>query len=251
MDLDYWEGIGKQYEDQIFSSSLSDAKGRIRKQLDAFADPRGTAADFGCGVGYYLPLLAKRFRRVYGFDFAQSLVDQAAARCQGLSNVSVGRANLASARTRLRIPKVRFGVCANVLISDDEKMRSGILRTIRRHMVRGGTLLLVVPSIESEIHGSQTVVEWNRRLGFRGGEAAATGFANAADVVRGIVDIEGTPTKCYLREELPRVLAAARFELREIQKLEYAWETEFDDPPAWMKAFGPWDWLVMARATGR
>ena len=123
MDARYWEQVGDDYEGEIFDSAKMDRHGVVLARLDEYADLRGTACDFGCGVGHYLPLLASRFLRVFGFDFAPSLLAQARRRCAGLGNVTLGRADLASGRTRLPIPlpKVRFGVCANVLISGDVK----------------------------------------------------------------------------------------------------------------------------------
>jgi len=49
------------------------------------------------------------------------------------------------------------------------------------------------------------------------------------------------------------VLDELGFDVTSCDKIEYDWETEFDDPPAWMRRPGPWDWLFVARrrrATG-
>ncbi len=119
MRLEYWERIGDRYEKEIFASSLADTSGVIRRRLDELANPRAVAADFGCGVGHYLPLLSKRFRVVHGIDFAEALLDQARERTRALDNVTIHRANLTSGRAKLPLAKVRVAVCANVLISED------------------------------------------------------------------------------------------------------------------------------------
>jgi len=247
VDARYWERVGARYEREIFASSLSDTGGVIRRRLDELANPRAAAADFGCGVGHYLPLLAKRFRAVHGIDFADSLLEQARERTLRLANVSLHRANLASGRAKIALPRLAVGVCANVLISEDPEMRRGILRTIRRYLAPGGRLLLLVPSLESALFANQRLIEWNRRLGWSEAQSIASGIAPSRDLIRGLVRLEKVPTKHYLREEVTLLLEEAHFAVSSCDKVEYGWETEFDDPPRWMKKPGPWDWLFVAR----
>ena len=59
--------------------------------------------------------------------------------------------------------------------------------------------------------------------------------------------IDGVPTKHWLREELQVALRAAGFVVESVDKVEYGWDTEFPDPPRWMKDPWPWDWAVAAR----
>jgi len=252
MDPRYWERIGDDYEQDIFDSARMDRRGVIRARILEHADPRALACDFGCGVGHYLPLLSPLFRRVYGFDGANSLLRQAEKRCAGLGNVRLARANLAGIRPDLAIPKVRFAVCANVLISEDETARQRILSTVHRNVARGGCVLLVVPSLESALYSNGRLVEWNERLGHSAAEALASGIPptarSAGELLRGLVRIEGVRTKHFVREEALVTLAERGFSVESVDKVEYAWETEFEDPPKWITSSpGPWDWLLVAR----
>ncbi len=63
----------------------------------------------------------------------------------------------------------------------------------------------------------------------------------------GLINIDDVTTKHYLREEIVVTWEKAGFEILEIKKIEYGWDTEFDDVPSWMKAPFPWDWMVLAR----
>jgi SAM-dependent methyltransferase len=247
VDARYWERIGQDYEAEIFASALADTSGAIIKRLNELARPRGVAVDFGCGVGHYLPLLSKRFREVHGFDFAHALVDQARERTSRLKNVTVRQANLASARTKLPSPLADVGVCANVLISDDARMRRGILRTIAKNLAARGQLLLLVPSLESALFSSQQLIKWNRKLGHDESDAVGSGIHPARNIARGLVRIDGVPTKHYLREEIEVLLDDAGLAITSCDKAEYEWNTEFENPPRWMKAPGPWDWLFVAK----
>jgi SAM-dependent methyltransferase len=254
VDERYWERVGRGYEKEIFSSAGADLQGVIPRALDALADPSGVAVDFGCGVGHYLPLLARRFRSVHGMDFAESLLAQARSRCDGLANVAIHQTDLSKGRVPRGVPRARVAVCANVLISADAKMRRGILKAIQRQVAVGGRLLLVVPSLESALYANQRLIEWNLRLGVEEREALGSGIPATArsmrETVQGLVRIDGVPTKHYLREEMEALLDAAGFTVVECDKVEYDWETEFERPPRWMKRPGPWDWLFVAHRRG-
>jgi SAM-dependent methyltransferase len=251
VDTDYWEEVGEAYEETIFDSASEDLSGVIRDRLDQYADRNAIATDFGCGVGHYLPLLARRFRRVHGVDGTESFLVWARERCSGLDNVTVQRANLAAARTRIEVRKARFAVCANVLISDDGALRRGILRCVHRHVVRGGFAMFLLPSLESALFANQRLVEWNRRLGYDEGDALSSGIpptrSGARDLLQSLIRIGGVPTKHYLREEATVFLEDGGFRVVSVDKVEYDWDTEFDSPPRWMGRPGPWDWLIVAK----
>jgi hypothetical protein len=78
---------------------------------------------------------------------------------------------------------------------------------------------------------------------------AGFGAPHQADVCQlrqGVLDADGVPTKHFLREELTAALQSRGFRILQVEKLEYAWTTEFDSPPDWMQSPYPWDWLVLA-----
>ena len=43
------------------------------------------------------------------------------------------------------------------------------------------------------------------------------------------------------------MLEKRRMEIIHLKKIEYPWDTEFNDPPKWMGAPYPWDWFVLAK----
>ncbi|MCH2169809.1 class I SAM-dependent methyltransferase [Myxococcota bacterium] len=249
LDESYWEEVGERYGQEIFDSAANDLNGVIEARIDRYADPSATACDFGCGVGHYLQLLSPRFGRVVGLDHAESLVEQARRRCEKLNNVKVLRADLT--RAKLPVGRSEFGVCANVLISEHPRLRSAILRSVRRGLRPGGIVVILVPSLESALFANQHLVEWNRRRGFSQQEALEAGLPptrrTARELLEGLVRIEGVATKHYLREEAVFGFVRAGFEMVAVEKVEYAWSTEFDRPPSWMNEPLPWDWLITLR----
>ena len=74
-------------------------------------------------------------------------------------------------------------------------------------------------------------------------------MAPSRDLMRGIVRIEKVATKHYLREEFTALLHDSKFKTLSADKIQYDWDTEFDDPPAWLDKSNlyPWDWLFVAQ----
>lgn len=114
-------------------------------------------------------------------------------------------------------------------------------------MKRGGHLLLVVPSLDSALLATFRHTQWNLRTGHDPGHAQRLAAGNTKGIEHGIVHLEGVPTKHYLREELEALHTARGFAVEAIEKIEYPWNTEFDNPPRWMREPYPWDWFVVAR----
>jgi hypothetical protein len=109
--------------------------------------------------------------------------------------------------------------------------------------------LLVVPSLESVLYANARQLEWNLKDGMNIQKAMDAGLKSAhkktGSIGDGLINIEGVTHKHYLREELGLFLAGQGFKVMEIRKVEYRWNTEFENPPRWMKAPFPWDWMAV------
>jgi len=249
MDKSYWNRMGKNYRDEIFSVSESDKCRIIEKQLRKFSGPNKIASDFGCGIGGFLPMLSEHFRKVYAIDFSASCLQKAKLLNGDLDNVSFHCADLTS--PKLSIPKVDFILCVNAIITSAISKRIGILKNISTHLVKGGHLFLVVPSLESAFFSNFRLIEWNLDDGMSPSSSVRGGFdktkLSATHFHQGIVEIDKIPTKHYLKEELTVLLENLNFKIVSVSKVEYDWDTEFNSPPAWMKSPYPWDWLVVAK----
>lgn len=112
-------------------------------------------------------------------------------------------------------------------------------------------MAIVVPSLESALLTSARRIQWNLKDG-AAYRAAAEGDEsyveeNGASIPHGLVTIDGTPTKRFLKEELEMTLREFSFEMQSVKKVEYDWESEFTEPPKWMREPFPWDWLAVAQ----
>ena len=143
------------------------------------------------------------------------------------------------------------GLLMQVLIMPDPKKREGILKTVYRNLRSGAHLVAVVPSLEVALLTYQRIGQWYRRDGSSFAEAARQMRSSAeqdiVSLVEGVVKISDTPTKHFLREEVVMTFSDAGFEVQQLEKIEYSWEEDFEEPPSWMQDPYPWDWLVVAR----
>lgn len=263
MNPAYWETVAADYAREVLSVFDRDTAGLVSARIAAAgaAAPDGRAADLGCGVGKFTPLLARAFARVEACDRSARGIAETRANCAGLGNVAFHGLDLAS--DAVPFAPVEFVLCVNVLLMPSLDERMCAWRAVTNQVAHGGTLLLVVPSLESVQFEQFLALE--ARL--HGGDSCAEALAQsvpdhgvAADLHQGVHRLDGLGTKHYLREELERMLQAHEFDVTELVKLEYpasatesaaATETANGDggksvPPA-TAAPRPWDWLAVAR----
>lgn len=249
MDKRYWDGMARGYEEEIHSVLHSDHRRVIEKRLRRIALGGRTVADIGCGIGHFLPLLSRCFRRVYANDISEALLARAGRDHAALGNVTFLAGDIR--RAFKKIPPVDCVVSVNSLIASSAGIRHRMLEAMVRILKPGGTLVLVVPSLESSLLVDQRFVQWKWKHG--ASFSSAVRFVYPEDpradhlARQGIMGIDGVATKHYLKEELLFILQDAGLAAEDTLKIEYSWKTEFDTPPRWMKEPYPWDWLVIAR----
>jgi SAM-dependent methyltransferase len=244
----YWDDLAENYDDAIFSVRDNDSEGLVAGHIAHLAKRKQVAADLGCGVGKFTPLLAKHFGRVHACDLSPKLLAKARRACRGLDNIDFFQTDLG--QVAHPHDPVDFVLCVNVLIMADLNARMSALRAVTAQVKRGGHLLLVTPSAESRHYAQFRLIDWCLRNGMDC-ESAVQESVPARGSVRelhqGIHPIKGVPTKHYLREELLVLLRGHQLEVVSVEKLNYPWTVQFSDPPAWLQGPYPWDWLVVAR----
>jgi len=250
MNRAYWNRMAGRYESEIFSVLEHDRAARIARRIRRHGSRTADATDVGCGIGHFLPLLSRRFRRVHAVDFSSACIARARKRHADLPNVDFRTRDLAAPGARL--PRADFALCVNVAISPSAAVRKRLFDTVARHLRPGARLVLVVPALESVLLTDSRLIEWNRRDGQSPRRAAGSGFrahrrAPRPRIHEGVVRIDGVDTKHYLKEEVRILLDKRGLRLLQAEKIEYPWSTEFADPPRWMRDPYPWDWLFTAQ----
>jgi SAM-dependent methyltransferase len=249
MNEKYWDGVAATYDDQVFNTLANDRHRAIARSINRIASNSASVADFGCGVGKYVRLLSSKFRRVIAIDHSGKLLEIARHVCGDLENVIYVKADLADRRVSL--PQVDAAISINVLLTPDPVLRGELLRTIFRTLRAGGTLVLVVPALESTLYSISKLNEWNRRSRTRRHGVSADAVTGAANSKRalmsGVIYLDDQATKHFVREEIEGLVRSTGFDIQSIAKVEYSWDYEFDHPPRWMKDPYPWDWLLVCR----
>ncbi|MCC6796550.1 MAG: methyltransferase domain-containing protein [Candidatus Hydrogenedentes bacterium] len=240
-DSEYWDGIAPQWTQEIFNSLRNDRNRVIRGELERAARSAENIVDYGCGIGNYLPALARLFKSVHGFDHSSACVEIARKRMQRKRNVSLQQA--------IGVPRGHVGsfdaaICVNVAINPNRRSWHGVLRSVISLLKPNGQLFLVVPSVESATllaKATQALPDVNIENGQP---------ASVAPSVAGIVNIEGVRTKHYTRNELNDTLTGLGLQITRIRRIEYSWKCQGVTPPRELRHEHPWDWLAVAKNTG-
>ena len=249
MEQKVWDQVAPQYDEEIFDTFANDRREVLRKAHEGLVQSHHTVCDFGCGVGRTIPFLAQRAKQVVATDFSAASLEIAEENLGDRDNVRLLEQDLALTNPPFCCADV--GLLMQVLIMPDSHLREGILTTVHKNLRQGAHLVAVVPSLEVALLTYQRIGQWYRRDGSSPTEAVAQMRSSArqemVSLVEGIVKISDTPTKHFLREEVLMTFREAGFEVLKLEKIEYSWDADFEEPPAWMQDPYPWDWLVLAR----
>ena len=132
-----------RYDELLFSAYLAKPEGLI-PHLEAGM----RVADVGCGTGYGIALMARRFpmSTFVGHDISEEAIGEARAAAQGLTNASFVVQDV----VRLETPTPYDLVTAFDAIHDQADP-AGVLRRIRDVLAPGGTFLMVDVCASSEL----------------------------------------------------------------------------------------------------
>ena len=128
------------------------------------------------------------------------------------------------------------------------KKRINFFQSLNICLNNGGDLILVVPSLESKLYTNIIAHRWNVDDDHKEKiESVEKAYAMAKNIKQGVTDIDNVPTKHYLKEELELLLTLEGFVVDRIEKINYTWKTEFNNPPKWLAEPSPWDWMCVAK----
>jgi predicted TPR repeat methyltransferase len=232
-DRKYWDRMAARWDDEIFNTLHHDKSRVIAGEIERSSRRARSAADFGCGTGIYIPLLSRLFDQVHGFERSRPCVDIAREQFRTKKNVGIHPASAAAIR--------RYGgsdmvLCVNVAVHPALRARVGVLRAVRSLLLPGGTLILVVPSLESA-----TMVAAAEREAIK-----RRGDWDVRSEVDGVVTIEGMPYQHYSRSGLRDFLASVGFSVSRIRRVEYSWRSQGVSAAAKSRARLPWDWIAVS-----
>ena len=115
-----WNNVADKYEDEIFSVFKNDKGKKIEHYLKKHADKNHVAIDFGCGIGYALPLITPYFKKVIALDVSQECINK--AQLVSYENVVFKQADPAS--TKIDPVKGDFAFVVTLLSQEQYKKLS-------------------------------------------------------------------------------------------------------------------------------
>ncbi len=247
MDAKHWDKLADSFEKEVMSSLHTDKSGVLYKAIRKYISKKDHVADFGCGVGGFIPLLSKCGKHVSGCDFSSKCIDIAKKKFKKKKNVDFFVHDL----TKTLKQKYDAGVAANVLIAHQPEMLVKMLHTMAATIKKGGHLIVVIPSLESSLYVYKSIVD----VLIQQGETEADSRKYVTEKIKedylsltdGVIKVGGVPTKHYLAEEFEMQLLKFGMKVVQQKKLQYPWETEIENPPKNLKGSLPWDWLFVAR----
>ncbi len=246
MDKKYWETIAPKYDEEIFDVLHNDKSGKIVAALMKIASKEKTVIDIGCAVGKWIPMLADNFKHVVAADISVKNLQIAKERHIKFTNVEYVPMDMSA--DELMVTPCDVAICINAILTDSLPKRINFFQSLNMSINKKGSLILVVPSLESKLFTNIIANRWNVD-GDHDERVASSkkAFALANNIKQGVTDIDNVPTKHYLKEELELLLALEDFEVVRVEKINYTWSTEFTDPPKWLKGPYPWDWMCVAK----
>jgi len=248
MDRKYWETIAPKYEDEIFDVLRNDKSGKIVAAIEKVASKDKTVIDIGCAVGKWVPILSENFKHVIATDISSINLQIAKEKYSELQNVEYIRSDMSA--DELTVSPCDVAICINAILTDSLKKRVNFFQSLALSLHKDGDLVLVVPSLESKLYTNIIANRWNVD-GDHDEKIASSkkAFELAKNIKQGVTDIDNVPTKHYLKEELELLLTLEGFTVNCVEKINYTWKTEFNNPPKWLKSPYPWDWMCVAKKT--
>lgn len=246
MERSYWEKIAPDYNEEIFDVLLQDKKGLIKKEISKIACQQSSIIDIGCAVGKWLPVLSPIFKNVLAVDISAKNVSIAKKNHPDLMNIEYKRVDMSSPSYSLN--GFDAALCINAILSDSLLKRQRFFQNIHKTLKQDGHLVLVVPSLESWLLTRIIQHQWkiDKKL-FNTKVKPSQAVKRYADIQQGNVEIDNVATKHYLGDELDLLLQQQGFEVVTRKKINYNWNTEFVEAPAWLKEPQPWDWMTVAK----
>lgn len=153
--------FGRWDSDEFFATGTAEAEAFVRRAAElGLPRERGSALDFGCGLGRMTRALAQHFGEVVGVDISEEMVGGAERANAGVDGVSfvVNRADDLG-----RFPDASFDLVYSVIVLQHVPDRAAIESYVRefcRVLRPGGLAVFTLPSHIPAIFRLQ----WRRRL---------------------------------------------------------------------------------------
>ena len=227
-----WDRLAAAYAAEVCDIFSRDRRNVIGRWLQSRGLRRGrrTVLDIGCGIGSFFKKYGRYFGQKTGTDHSRRMLQIAAARCRGLSDLHWQQADAQKMPAAL-CDSADLVVCSNVITFVSVAACRRAMRATVRGAKPGGWLLFILPALES--HDAVVALETGRRAPRRPGATA-------------IVRRDDRMQRFYTRAGARELATRAGLHAVSVRKVWYPWSDEgITRAPRGQEL--PWDWLLTAR----
>lgn len=230
---DYWNSAKNTVEYEQNNFSIFDdpkAKPFLLNCMDTvLRNPDSTIADLGCGPGHILQYLSQKCREVVKIDYAENMLREAQKRNPQLTNITYRVGDLRN----LGVWHGMFDtiIATNCILPGSVTEAENITREIFKSLKHGGSLVAVMPSMETCIYLARLKLRQLMNTGFSEENAMKkirTEFEQKKkfDGLFGFMrdDEHNLVQKYFYADEIEFMLKNAGFTIKTIEKVRYTWE---------------------------
>jgi len=157
-----WSNVVEDYDEKILNPFLPEV---INPLFDYIAKDLKevkykVVADFGCGNGKLVEILAKeeKFEKVYGIDYSDNMLKMAEKRCKNLQNVTYRKMDMTKLEEEMEklgeeiYGKIDIAFSINSILPRNHKDTPIILHEIYNALKPGGLFIAILPSFDTVLY---------------------------------------------------------------------------------------------------
>jgi SAM-dependent methyltransferase len=237
-----WDSSAKNYYSEVISPIKNSIINPLFGDIDKHCSQDTIVGDLGCGIGELLPILSKKSKQVYAWDYSKKMIEKCKNKTKGIKNVECAIKDLLEINEKELFDIV---ISVNSILEPDSKKTNKIFKNIYKTIKFNGIFLGVLPAIESYIYqamlGVEKINNKDHTIKLR------KQLLKEIDFIKSTVKFDNGIQKAFYRFEILHRMEKAGFKKIEIKKVYYSWK---DWKEAGQEYFPdenpPWDWYVKA-----
>ena len=244
-----WDKYASVYHQYIISPFQKGVQNPLLDYLRKIPQTKSlVVADLGCGPGEFLPILSKKFGKVYALDFSKEMIKISKERNSDKENIHFKVADLRElSKHNLNLD---IAIAVNSVLDPSIRKINKIMKEIYNSINEKGVFLGIFPSMEAIIHYSMLIYENelekndDEKIAIR--KARRKAERSKYCFIRGIYKDDPDRQKFFYKFELKRRLEDAGFNKVSFKKVYYPWNKNGDFKGIKNKPM-MWDWFVSAK----
>jgi trans-aconitate methyltransferase len=243
MNSKQWDRLAKNYHEEVVSPFYGKVKNPLFQEISKIKNKKNkSVAEFGCGLFYLGEFLKNNFKEVHASDFSKNMVSQAKKRNPG---TKIKQEDITKLNYKDKFDVV---ISVNSVIMPCQTSVHTSLQNIYKSLKSSGTLLLILPSMESILyHGMLQYDKELKNKSINAVKSAKRKIENSKyDFFLGHYNDGNEIQKFFYEHEINYLLKKAKFKDIKINKVQYPWGEDISDYEDFPTEEPLWDWFIRA-----